>query len=644
MPLIRLKASTGRKAHSCAATLLAVMPLFLLAGDSAPAQAQTAPSPIPSTRSIDWTQAGIPGGIPDANWSICKTIAPSGGADDSVTIQNAINSCAAGSVVVLTAGTYTLHRTTGVVCSGKSDDYGSGVYEAGLCLTDKSIVLRGAGPNSTVLNYGDGASIISMGETYLSSSSIKYITVSSGATKGSTSLTLASATGIAANSYITITESNPTDPADGNALVSATGYTGACDYCGHDLPTKLMEQVDRVTAVSGNVITLERPLYFDYTNSPQIYSLPMIQSVGLESLRVVGTAASGTGLVYKNINIEACAKCWVHNVESDWAVDKASIYLSDTYQNEISNNYLYQGFNHNSGASYMMLLEFRNSEDLIQNNIIRLGRHATPESGGSGNVYAYNYELNGYMGEYHSSLPETESHGANPYMNLWEGNVTPNWEFDYAHGSSSDNTMFRNYVNLTNLDPDNGKPMTGGLIALNIAYYSNYENIVGNAFGPYGSACNATVYETDADASETNGVIYQLGYFDDGGSASPNLTLSAKVGQTVLRGGNWDCVTKSVVWSNNVPKGSLASSYLASQTMPNSLVFSAAPSYFAATGAVWPPINTAASTIVNPIPAQICYNSGPINSLGGGFNPAACYSGSGAPQPAAPTNLTGVVQ
>ena len=56
MPLIRLKASTGRKAHSCAATLLAVMPLFLLAGDSAPAQAQTAPSPLPSTRSIDWTQ------------------------------------------------------------------------------------------------------------------------------------------------------------------------------------------------------------------------------------------------------------------------------------------------------------------------------------------------------------------------------------------------------------------------------------------------------------------------------------------------------------------------------------------------------------------------------------------------------------
>lgn len=644
MPFILRSATNGRRFYSFAGTfLIAALSSLTLTGGSAGARAQTASNPIPSTRSVDWTQAGIPGGIPDANWPVCKTISPSGGADDSTAIQNAINSCAAGSIVVLTAGTYTLHRSS-KVCVGKSDDYGSGVYEAGLCLTNKSIVLRGAGPNNTVLNYGDGASIISMGETYLSSGSVSYINVTSGATKGSTSLTLASTTGITANSYITITETNPNDPADGNPLVSATGYTGACDYCGHDLPTKLMEQVDKVTVVSGNVITLERPLYFDYTNSPQVYHLPMIESVGLENLRVVGTASSGTGLVYKNINIEACAKCWVHNVESDWAVDKASVYLSDTYQNEISNNYLYQGFNHNSGASYMMLLEFRNSEDLIQNNIIRLGRHAMPESGGSGNVYAYNYMLNDYMGEYHNSLPETQAHAANPYMNLWEGNVTPNWEFDYAHGSSSYNTMFRNYVNLTNLNPDTNQPMTGGLIALNIAYYSDYDNIIGNALGPYGSTCNARVYETDADAAEANGVIYQLGYYDDGGGSSPNLTLSAKVVSSTLRGGNWDCVTKSVVWNNNVPSGSTASTYLASQTLPNSLVFSAAPSYFAATGAVWPPINPAATTIVNPIPAQICYNSGPINSLGGGFNPTACYSGGVAVQPAAPTNLTAVVQ
>jgi hypothetical protein len=615
--------------------------LALVACVASSTRAQIVSSFLPSNRTVDWSHVGIPGGIPDANWPICQTISPSGGADDSVTIQNALNSCPAGSVVVLGAGTYTLHRTTGTVCHGKSDDYATGVYEAGLCLTDKSIVLRGAGPNNTVLNYGDGASIISMGETYLSSNQVSFIPVTSTALQGATTLTLSSVSGITVNGYIVITQTNPTDT-DGNPLINTSGYTGTCSGCGHNLTNNQMQQIDQVTAISGDTVTLARPLYFNYSTSPQVFVLPMVQSVGLENLRVVGTAASGTELEFKNINIEACAKCWVHNVESDWAVDKSNIYLSDTYENEISNNYLFEAFNHDSGADYSLLLEFRNSEDLIQNNIIRRARHSTPESGGAGNVYAYNYEINAYMGEYHNSLPETQTHAPHPYMNLWEGNVTSNWEFDFAHGSSSHNTMFRNYLDMTALDPDTNQPMTGGLIAINVAYYSNYVNLVGNVFGPYGSACKASVYETDSGTAKVNGVIYQLGYYDDGGGSSPNAALSAKVGQTILRGGNWDCVTKAAVWNNNVPSGSLASSYLAPQSLPNSLVFTSAPSYFSATGAVWPPINTSASTVVNSIPAQICYNNGPVNSLGGGFNPTSCYASSGVVvEP--PTDLSAVV-
>lgn len=602
---------------------------------SAAAPAQS--GPIPPTRSIDWSHAGIPGGIPDAIWPICQTVPPSGGADDSVAIQSAINSCPAGSVVALTAGNYTLHRAS-TVCYGKSDDYATGVYEAGLCLTDKSIVLRGAGPTSTILKYGDGASIISMGETYLSSSSVSFIPVTSTASQGATQITVRTTSGIAVNSYIAVTQTNPTDPADGNPLVNTAGYTGSCSGCGHDLTNTVMSQIDKVTAISGNTITLERPLYFNYSNSPQIYHLPMTEFVGLENLRVIGTASSGTALEFKNINLEACAHCWVHNVESDWAVDKSHIYLSDVYGSEISNNYLYEAFNHNSGSDYSMLLEFRNSENLIQNNIIRRARHSTPQSGSSGNVYGYNYEVDAYMGEYHNSLPETETHSPHPFMNLWEGNVTPNWEFDFAHGSSSHNTMFRNYIDMTSTDPDTGSPMTGGLIAINVAYYSNYENVIGNVFGPYGSACTATVYETNAGTSKTNGVIYQLGYYDDGGGSSPNLTLSAKVGQTILRGGNWDCVTNSVVWNSNVPKGSLASSYLAPQSLPSSLYLSTKPNWFTVSGAVWPPIDTNASTKVNKIPAEICYESGP--KVGAAFNPSSCYSAI-LPQP--PTSLTAVV-
>jgi hypothetical protein len=587
---------------------------------------------IPQNRSIDWGQVGLPGGIPSASWSVAATLSPSGGADDSVAIQNAINAAPSKSVILLNPGTYKLHRSS-KVCQGKSDDGAGGVYEAGLCL-DKSVVLRGSGPDKTILQYGDGANIISLGRTYLSSSQIAFVNITSGAAKGSTQITLSSVSGITAGSYLSITQTNPNDT-DGNPLVNSSGY-GGCSYCGHDIPTKAMVQIDRVTAVNGNTVTLERPLYYDYSNAPQAFKLSMVENAGLENLRVQSTASSGSGIVFKNINLESCAHCWVHNVESDWAVDRSHIYLSDVYGSEISNNYVYEGYNHNSGANYAIFLEFRGSENLIQNNIIQKARHSMVNVGGSGNVWAYNYILDPYMGEYHNALAENNAHGAHPYMNLFEGNVTPNIELDNAHGSNSHNTLFRNYVNLTSTNPDTGKPMTGSLFAINFAYYSNYNNALGNVIGPYGSSCTASSYEINANAAQSSS-IYKFGYYDDGGTASPDAALSAKVGQTVLRGGNWDCKTNAVIWSNNVPSGSLVSTYLTQQTLPNSLYLSSKPNWFGST--TWPAIDPAASNKVNKIPAQLCYESGPKS--GGVFDPKTCYEGKlTTPQTlAAPTNL-----
>jgi len=590
---------------------------------------------IPADRTVDWSHAGIPGGIPSANWPVCQTISPSGGADDSVTIQSAINNCAANTVVALTAGTFKIHRAS-VVCQGFSDDYSSGSYEAGLCI-NKAVALRGAGPDKTIIQYGDGANIISLGRTYVSATGLVMTSVTAGSTKGSTSITLSSTSGIRTGSYLVVTQTNPTDPADGNPLVSTNGYSGNCTYCGHDIPSKAMTQIDRVTSVVGNVVTLERPLYFDYTNSPQIYPIPMVENAGLESLRLQPTVSSGTGDVFKNVNLEACAHCWVQNVESDMCVDKSHVYLSDVYGSEISNNYLTDGYSHNSGETYSIFLEFRNSENLIQNNIIRKARHSTPMSGGSGNVFAYNYAVDPYMGEYPNSLPETQGHGAHPFMNLLEGNVYPNMEFDFAHGSSSHNTVFRNYVNLTSTNPNTGSSMTGAMVAFADGYYSNYENVVGNVLGEFGSSCSAITYEINADTAPS-AAIYKLGYYDDGGGSCPNSALCAKVGQSIVRGGNWDCTTNSVVWSSNVPNGSLVSTYLNQQVLLDSLYLSARPSWFTASGAVWPPIDPSSSTKVNKIPAQICYENGP--KIGGVFKPSSCYGGMPPPPP---TGLSAVV-
>jgi hypothetical protein len=319
------------------------------------------------------------------------------------------------------------------------------------------------------------------------------------------------------------------------------------------------------------------------------------------------------------------------------AVDRANIYLSDVYSSEISDNYINDGFSHASGETYGIFIEFRASENLVQNNIIRKARHSTPLSGGSGNVIAYNYVVDSYMGDYPNSLPETQGHGAHPYMNLFEGNVYPNFEFDFAHGSSSHNTLFRNYLNMTSTNPNTGSPMTGGLFALNFAYFNNYENVAGNVIGPYGSQCTASAYEINADASQSS-TIYKLGYYDDGGTPSPDPSLSAKVGQTILRGGNWDCNTNLVIWNNNVPKGSRVDTYLAPQTLASSLYLGGKPKWFTPSGAVWPPMDPSAGTKVNKIPAQICYENGPKTSAP--FDPSSCYD-TASPQP--PTNLAAIV-
>src|SRR6266436_2237685 len=82
------------------------------------------------SRAIDWTKAGVVGGIPSATWTQCgSTIAAGASAS---TIQTAINNCAANHYVQLGAGNFT----------------GLG----GLNMKS-NVVLRGMGANQTFLAF-----------------------------------------------------------------------------------------------------------------------------------------------------------------------------------------------------------------------------------------------------------------------------------------------------------------------------------------------------------------------------------------------------------------------------------------------------------------------------------------------------------
>src|SRR5436190_20113219 len=69
---------------------------------------------IDPSRAVDWSVAGVSGGIPSRT-GICATLNPG---DTAAQINNAIATCPGGQVVFLNAGTYNL--SSGIAFNGKS--------------------------------------------------------------------------------------------------------------------------------------------------------------------------------------------------------------------------------------------------------------------------------------------------------------------------------------------------------------------------------------------------------------------------------------------------------------------------------------------------------------------------------------------
>ena len=131
---------------------------------------------ISPSRATDWTQAGVVGGIPDANWAQCGSTIPaySGTAD---TINSHIAGCPANTYVLLGPGTFSLS---------------SGI------LMKSNVVLRGSGANSTFLVmtgnngcFGMYAWIcFSQDPTWFRYAYMNTATWSGGYAQGTTSITL----------------------------------------------------------------------------------------------------------------------------------------------------------------------------------------------------------------------------------------------------------------------------------------------------------------------------------------------------------------------------------------------------------------------------------------------------------------------
>ncbi len=594
-----------------AAPLVFFLFMLFLAVPGQSLQAQTYSLPNDNTgcpancRVIPW-QAGSDlwngGTLPAYPSATCSGLAGNGTTNDGPAIQACINNAAANTAVYIPAGTYLINSTIRL---------------------KSGIVLRGAGAASTFLNLGSSGMLTT--QAFTASTNLTPSTsygnnspgyaLSGAPKKGDTTITIATGS-VNPGDWIAIFADN--DP----TLVSVNGEDGSCDWCGDNTGYRVMQQIDQVTAVSGSTATLARPLYYTLYKNPEYRKYNFLtQKAGYESFKVTATGDIGSNQI---ILLQGCLYCWVKGVETNDTGSQsgsAHVELDYTYGAEIRDGYYHDQRSGASGAGYGIFLNFINSDAKLENNIMRHNRHGIVfQGGGSGIAVLYNYIDDEYTDDLTYLGSASTSHGAHPYMSLWEGNIMSHVAADDFWGSSSHFVFFRNW--LWGDETGTGVPSfppQEGFDAIDIYPMQTYYSFIGNVLGHTGmhtNWANATLRGFDEYASASAPIVYS--YAGASGSIPSTSTTS-------INHGNWDYKTQGVAyWEGG-----------ANHTLAASMYYPTEPAFLH--GYPWPLEGPEGNPTTNANAAENCYLSGPAK--GAAFTPATCYATGPVPDP--PVNLTG---
>lgn len=560
-----------------------------------------AADPVPAARRIDWSYAGVPGGVP-ARTTICATLSPGASA---ASINNAIASCSNG-VVKLNAGTYNV---------------------SGIQVHANNVTLRGAGADQTTLK---GCNILRLGT---GGNSPRGTAITAGGAKDSKSFTVASTSGLAVGQMIEIDRDN-----DPSVVVSTSGGS------------RHLRQVNVIAAISGTTVSLRNPLIWDFSaGNPKIkYTFVNTRGSGVEDLKLDHTNTSGC----VNFAIEYCDSCWIKGVES-YMPAGYHFTIVGTVNGEFRDSLVREAQTFgadNAGVAFYGSASYgSNSSWKIENNIFNKTFPAIElQNSSSGFYVGYNYSHGSAATASGAPVSWTfaDNHGPHDMMNLWEGNVGEMFGSDGYFGGSSHATVFRNH--LTGYNRNSGA--SDEPVRLNRLAY--FYNIVGNVLGA--SVWNASKYMQTTDGCGGGVGIFRLGYPNIGNCGLTDVTGNAvpggmtypdaKVTSTLLRWGNYDYANKATRWvAAELPAGVAVPS---DQALPSSYYYSGRPGWFPA-GVAWPPIGPEVTGgtgwgdsggRVHKIPAYLCWES--RNLAGGGtFNAAACYGAQATAPLSPPTNL-----
>ncbi len=542
-------------------------------------------------RQIPW-QAGSDlwnaGGLPSYTAKACAGLAGNGTTDDGPAIQTCIDNASANTAVLLGAGTYLVNGTVRL----KSNVSLRGAKAEGappfLPVADAAAtrILLGANATLTTQNFSPDANLYPP-QSYATFPTT-YCTLTGSPKKGDTTVTLGSASAgcaLAAGAWIEVYGND--DP----TLVSTTGADGHCDWCGNNSGFYVQIQIVQVTALSGNVATLSRPLYYTpYTASVTVpgaggngtetepagakYSLITFPTTkaGFENLRVDGSSADITS--NDALNLQGCLYCWVKNVETYMTggdSGSAHVEMDYGYGDEVRGSAFHEGRSSASGANYGVYFQFANTDAKIEDNVLFHNRHSVVfQGGGSGVAMLYNYMDDMYTDDLTYFGSARTSHGGHPYMNLWEGNIASHVAADDFWGSSSHTVFFRNWLwggeSNTTFSGGTGIPSfppQEGFAAVDLytgqSYYSYVDNVLGNPSLPGGIApawSAGSLNTFNEYPSPANPVVYSMG----GTLAAPGPSGASSSATSLLQG-NYDYLTQGVGYNQGGPDDTFQASY-----------------------------------------------------------------------------------
>jgi hypothetical protein len=340
---------------------------------------------------------------------------PTGVIPADTAITNAIALASGPTVIYFPAGTYKI--TNGYFYSGYKDN----------------ITIRGAGAGSTTFHCSMAANNVAFILNSPGELTSNQRTVTGTKTKGTSTLSIADTTGYVVGAHVKVSYENETN----NVRIQA----GAVPVWSGIGSTNIRAMVAQITAVVANTsITITPPLPADGTDLGVITGIYPLNNKttnwGFEDFSVSFDSANHPRAF---IYIDSAENCWVYRVKFlNWSKTTSGgscVNLFNTLWCEVRKC----RFNAETGSSSDGAIGtgLSTSALIIDNIFTGPWDVLTYDNGNSQNsVVAYNFAIGG-QGSYF--------HNAHPSLNLFEGNVFPSHQSDGFHGSSSHNTLFRNW-------------------------------------------------------------------------------------------------------------------------------------------------------------------------------------------------------